>query len=63
VASAPALILGQRIDAVLALLFAVILWVVILDMLRMSTRFLNGKPVNPLSESPHTQTQLAWARD
>jgi carbon starvation protein len=63
VASAPALILGQRIDAVLAMLFAIILWIVILDMLRMSIRFLNGKPVMPLSESPHTQTQLAWARD
>ncbi len=63
VASAPALILGQRIDAVLALLFAIILWVVIVDMLRMARRFLNGHPVQPLSESPHTPTQLAWARD
>lgn len=63
VASAPALILGQRIDAALALLFAIILWIVIADMLRMSFRFLNGKQVQPLSEAPHTQTQLAWARD
>jgi len=63
VASAPSLILGQRIDAVLALLFAAILWIVIADMFRMSYRFLNGKQVQPLSESPHTPTQLAWARD
>jgi carbon starvation protein len=63
IASAPALILGQRIDAVLALLFAAILWIVIADMFRMSYRFLNGKQVQPLSESPHTPTQLAWARD
>jgi hypothetical protein len=32
-------------------------------MLRMARRFLNGHPVQPLSESPHTPTQLAWARD
>ncbi|MFO1319686.1 MAG: carbon starvation CstA family protein [Burkholderiales bacterium] len=64
VASAPSLILGQRIDAALALLFAAILWIVILDMFRMSYRYLNGRPgVTPLSEAPHTQTQLAWARD
>jgi carbon starvation protein len=63
VASAPALILGQRIDAALALLFAIILWIVIADMLRMSYRFLNGKQVQPLSEAPHSPTQLAWARD
>ena len=63
-ASAPSLILGQRIDAALALLFAAILWIVILDMFRMSYRYLNGRPgVTPLSEAPHTQTQLAWARD
>lgn len=62
-ASAPALILGQRIDAALALLFAIILWIVIADMLRMSYRFLNGKQVQPLSEAPHSPTQLAWARD
>lgn len=61
--SAPALILGQRIDAALALLFAIILWIVIADMLRMSYRFLNGKQVQPLSEAPHTPSQLAWARD
>jgi len=63
VASAPALILGQRVDAVLALMFATILWIVIADMLRMSYRFLNGKQVQPLSEAPHSPTQLAWARD
>jgi carbon starvation protein len=63
IASAPQLIIGQRIDAALALLFAIILWVVIFDMLRMSFRFLNGGKVAPLSESPHVATQLSWARD
>jgi len=57
-AVAPQLIIGQRIDAVLALLFAVILWVVIVDMLRMSTRMRSGKPVLPLSESKYIRTQL-----
>ncbi len=58
-AAAPQLIIGQRIDAVLAMLFAVLLWVVIADMLRMSFRFLNGAKVLPLSESEHRLTQLA----
>jgi carbon starvation protein len=58
VASAPSLILGQRIDAVLAALFAIILWVVIADMLRMSVRFLKGGRVQPLSESKYIPTQL-----
>ena len=62
-AAAPSLILGQRIDAALALLFAAILWIVIFDMIRMTRRFLAGKPVQPLSESEHVTTQLAWARD
>ena len=55
------LIIGQRIDAALALLFAVLLWVVIADMLRMSFRYLNGAKVPPLSESEHRQTQLVGA--
>jgi hypothetical protein len=58
-AAAPSLILGQRIDAVLALLFAAILWIVIADMLRMARRYLKGQSVQPLSESPHVATQLA----
>ncbi len=58
VASAPQLILGQRIDAVLALLFATLLWVVIIDMLRVSFRFVRGQPVLPLAESRYTVTRL-----
>src|SRR6266403_1914231 len=57
-AVAPQLIIGQRIDAALAFLFAVILWVVIVDMLRMSMRMRSGKPVLPLSESKYIRTQL-----
>ena len=58
-AAAPQLIIGQRIDAALAMLFAILLWIVIADMLRMSFRFLNGTKVLPLSESDHRPTQLA----
>jgi carbon starvation protein len=57
-AVAPQLIIGQRIDAALAFLFAVILWIVIVDMLRMSLRMRSGKPVLPLSESKYVRTQL-----
>jgi carbon starvation protein len=57
-AVAPQLIIGQRIDAALAFLFAVILWVVIVEMLRMSMRMRSGKPVLPLSESKYIRTQL-----
>jgi len=52
-AVAPQLIIGLRIDAVLTILFATMLWIVILDMLRVSYRFLKGKPVLPLSESAY----------
>jgi carbon starvation protein len=56
--SAPQLIVGQRIDAVLALLFATLLWVVIIDMLRVSLRFVRGRPVLPLAESRYVLTRL-----
>jgi carbon starvation protein len=55
-AVAPQLIIGQRIDAALALLFAIILWIVIIDMLRMSLRIRSGKPVLPLSESGYVKS-------
>ena len=57
-ASAPQLILGQRIDAALALLFAILLWVVIVDMLRVSVRFVQGQPVLPLAESRYIRSHL-----
>ncbi|HZP86458.1 MAG TPA: carbon starvation CstA family protein [Burkholderiales bacterium] len=52
-------VVAFRIDAALALLFALLLWVVIIDMLRVSLRFTAGKPVLPLSESKYQPTQLA----
>jgi carbon starvation protein len=52
-------IIAFHIDAALALLFAALLWVVIIDMLRVSVRFTSGKPVLPLAESAYVRTQLS----
>jgi len=52
-AVAPQLIFNQRLDAVLAVLLTLILWVVIADMLRVSWRVVRGRPVPPSSEAPH----------
>ncbi len=57
-AVAPQLIIGQQIDAALALFFAFVLWVVIIEMLRMSLRLRAGKSVLPLSESAYIKTRL-----
>ena len=55
-------VVAFRIDAALALLFATLLWVVIIDMLRVSLRFTSGKPVLPLAESQYTRTELTGER-
>lgn len=64
-AVAPQLIFNQHLDAWLTVFFIVVLWVVVLDMLRVSTRHLSGKSVPPISESPHLPSRLVedWARD
>ncbi|HNU66503.1 MAG TPA: carbon starvation CstA family protein [Methylotenera sp.] len=64
-AVAPQLIFNQHLDAYLTLFFVVVLWVVLLDMLRLCVRYLAGKPVAALSETPREVTQLenAWVRD
>ena len=64
-AVAPQLIFNQQLDAVLALFFVALLWLIVADMLRVCARHLHGKTVPPLSEEPHYPTQLeeAWARD
>ena len=65
VAVAEKLIFNQRLDAWLTIFFAVVLWVVILDMLRVAYRHLQGLPVPPISESPHEPSRLVedWVRD
>jgi carbon starvation protein len=54
-AVAPQLIFNQRLDAALALLLTVILWVVIADMIRISLRAIRGQPVPPNSEAPYVK--------
>jgi carbon starvation protein len=55
---APTLILNQRLDGYLCLFFALLMWVVILEMLRISSRKLRGLPVPANSEAPFTATRL-----
>ena len=64
-AVAPQLIFNQQLDAVLVVFFVLLLWLIVLDMLRICTRHLQGKAVPPLSETPHQVTRLeeAWQRD
>jgi carbon starvation protein len=57
-AVAPQLIFNQQLDAWLTLFFVVILWVVILDMLRVCWRYLAGKPVKLSTEHPHEPAPL-----
>ncbi|HWK73697.1 MAG TPA: carbon starvation CstA family protein [Povalibacter sp.] len=53
-AVAPQLIFNQRLDAVLAVILTLILWVVIFDSLRVCLRVARGLPVLPSSEVPAT---------
>jgi len=64
-AVAPQLIFNLKLDAALALFFVGLLWLIVIDMLRVCLRHLRGHAVPPLSEAPHYPTQLeeAWARD
>jgi carbon starvation protein len=50
-AVAPQLIFNQRLDAVLAVLLTLLLWVVIVDTVRVSARVVRGLPVLPSSEA------------
>lgn len=64
-AVAPQLIFNQHLDAWLTIFFIVVLWVVILDMLRVCVRYLAGRSVPRLSEAPHEPSRLVedWVRD
>lgn len=64
-AVAPQLIFNQHLDAYLTLFFVIVLWVVIIDMLRLCARYLAGRPVLRLSEVPHEPSRLVenWVRD
>jgi carbon starvation protein len=55
---APQLIFNQHLDGYLTLFFVTVLWIVVLDMLRMSFRFLNGQSVLANTETQYVKTQL-----
>ena len=57
-AVAPTLIFNQRLDGWLTVLFLVLMWVVIVEMLRIALRHVAGKPVPASSEAPHVPTRL-----
>jgi carbon starvation protein len=56
-AVAPQLMLNQQLDGWLTILFTVLLWIVILDMLRVATRRARGLPISS-SEVPRQLTHL-----
>jgi carbon starvation protein len=57
-AVAPQLIFNLHLDVALTAFFVIALWVIVFDMLRVSARHLAGKPVLPLTESPHIPSRL-----
>ncbi len=57
-AVAPQLIFNQQLDAWLTIFFVLMLWIVVLDMLRMSWRSLAGKVVLSISEAPYVASRL-----
>jgi len=64
-AVAPQLIFNQQLDAYLTMFFVAVLWVVIIDMLYVTYKYLSGKPVLPLTESAREPSRLVenWVRD
>jgi carbon starvation protein len=57
-AVAPQLIFNQHLDAWLTIGFVVLLWVVVLDMLRVAAQTYFGKAVIPTSEVPYQVSRL-----
>lgn len=57
-AVAPQLIFNQHLDAYLTMFFVVVLWIVVIDMLRLSMRHLKGQQVLPSSEEVYMKTAL-----
>jgi carbon starvation protein len=58
VSAAPQLIFNQRLDAVLVGFFAVLMWIIIFDMIRVCWRVKHRADVLPSAESPYVLTQL-----
>jgi carbon starvation protein len=57
-AVAPQLIFNQRVDAWLTMFFLAVVWFVILDMARVSIRYLRGMSVSGSSEAPYQVSRL-----
>jgi carbon starvation protein len=57
-AVAPQLIFNQQLDGWLTVLFTLIVWFVIIEMVRVSIRFVRGLPVPPDSETPYVASQI-----
>lgn len=57
-AVASQLILNQRLDGWLTMFFLAVVWFVILDMLRVSIRYVRGLPVAGSSEAPYQVSRL-----
>lgn len=55
---APQLIFNQQLDAYLTLFFATVLWIVVLDMLRVTIRFVRNKPCLPSTETGYVVSKL-----
>jgi carbon starvation protein len=64
-AVAPQLIFNQQLDAYLTMFFIAVLWVVIVDMLYVTYKYLAGKPLLPLTEVAREPSRLVenWVRD
>jgi carbon starvation protein len=64
-AIAPQLIFNLHLDAAMTLFFVTILWLIVFDMVRVCSRYLSGKPVLPISETPYNPSRLVenWVRD
>jgi carbon starvation protein len=58
---APTLIFNQNLDGWLTVFFTLVLWIVILDMLRIAYRRIAGKPVPEGAEAPYVPSQLNGA--
>jgi carbon starvation protein len=55
---APQLIFNQQLDAWLTMFFIAVLWIVLIDMLRVSYRHISGRPVLPTTEAAYVPTKL-----
>jgi carbon starvation protein len=55
---APTLIFNQQLDGWLTVFFCILLWIVLLEMVRISVRHLRGLPVPANSEAPYVPTKL-----